>query len=97
MGLRNSPPAWSLGRLHPGSAGHPRSLRQHPSESLNMEKMPITKLCIGCDEVKPAPAFFVSAFTPDGLTSCCRSCVFEKARANRAERERRRNSRQLAR
>jgi len=58
---------------------------------------PITKRCIECDDVKPPAAFFVSAFTADGLTTCCRRCVFEKARAERAERERRRNTRQLAR
>jgi hypothetical protein len=53
---------------------------------------PITKRCVACDEPKPAPAFFASVFTDDGLTASCKACTFERARADRARRESRREA-----
>lgn len=54
----------------------------------------IIKRCISCDQAKPAPAFFATVLSPDGLTSSCRTCVLERARADRVERDRRRLERQ---
>lgn len=49
-----------------------------------------SKFCHQCRHVKPAAAFFPSAYEPDGLTRRCRCCVLLSSNVDRDRREQRR-------
>lgn len=64
---------------------------RYPSESGPHVAGPTRwKRCSACGHVKPAPEFFASRFTRDGITDRCRRCAYDAAARDRAERERRR-------
>lgn len=54
-----------------------------------------SKTCRCCQQTKPAEHFIESRFTADRLTDRCRSCIFDAARRDRAEREARAQRRAL--
>ncbi len=64
---------------------------RYPSESGPHVAGPTRwKRCSACGHVKPAPEFFASRFTRDGITDRCCRCTYDAAARDRAERERRR-------
>jgi hypothetical protein len=52
---------------------------------------PATKTCIACGWCLPAAGYLPSPYRPDGLTDTCRRCVLARARAEQADRDRRRS------
>lgn len=50
------------------------------------------KTCTICERQKDAEAFLPSRYSKDGLTDICRSCVFDRARSDRMERESKRGA-----
>lgn len=63
---------------------------------MQFSALPSHKTCGQCTTERAASEFLPSPHTNDGLTARCKSCIFDNARRDRADREARRASQRAA-